>query len=329
MQERYLLFFFGFLPFIAASQITGSVYSAKDSVALQGVSVYFDGTSLGTVSDSQGNFRLENSAATVPLVISYLGYKHVLIKDLQKGQILRPIYLEEATEQLAAVFIEPDTWSREKKLQVFKREFFGYTAEAAKCRIKNPEVLELRYSPSRKILTAYSREPLQIINRHLGYEITYSLDSFEALYDQGNSGLTYVQMVTYQGTSFFRNLHDTPGKKYLKNRRISYHGSSLHFMRALAKKQLEENGFEIYFDRFKTAPYKHFKIEQDEELTAIELLAEKISILYSGILQSGLQATSPFHIDHLGNNNPPLAVLFSGEMSEQRIAHLLPLDYWP
>lgn len=329
MLSKVLLFFLGFLPFVAASQITGSVYSAKDSVALQGVSVYFDGTSIGTVTDSQGNFRLENSAASVPLVINYLGYKSLLLEDIQKGQNLGYLYLSEATEELAEVFIETDAWSREKKLRVFEREFFGYTAEAAKCRIKNPEVLELRYTPSKQLLSASSREPLQIINRHLGYTITYSLESFEAQYGRGNSGLTLVQSVSYQGTSFFSNLRKEPARKHRKNRRRSYRGSSLHFMRSLANKQLEENGFEIYFERFKAAPYEHFRIEKKEELVEVELIPEKVSILYAGILQSGLQTVSPFYIDPLGNHSPPLSVYFSGEISLQRIAHLLPLDYRP
>lgn len=329
MRRNFLLFVFGILPAIAASQITGSVFSAKDSVALQGVSVYFDGTSIGTVTDSEGKFVLEKSAATAALVISYLGYKNLLIHDLQKRQILGSFFLEESTEQLAEVVVEEDNWSRERKLREFEREFFGTTPEATKCRIKNPEVLHLRYSPSKKLLSAYSLEPIKIINRHLGYEITYSLESFEAQYGKGNSGLTFVQMVSYQGTSFFQDLRKEPRKKHIKNRRSSYLGSSLHFMRSLAKKQLEEHGFEIYFERFKAAPYKHFDIRPQGELTAVALTAEQVSILYSGILQSGLHTVSPFHIDSLGNHTPPLAVLFSGEMSTHRIAHLLPLDYRP
>lgn len=318
-----------FLPFAAVSQISGKVFSAKDSVALQGVSLYFDGTSIGAVTNSQGEFRLQETAATSPLVISFLGYENLIIDTSQKGGNLGSFYLQEKTETLAEVVVEPDTWSREKKLKHFLREFLGKTPEALKCRIKNPEVLELQYRPSMEVLTATAREPLVIINRHLGYEITYNLTSFTIEFSTGTSGLTFPLMVSYEGTSFFKELTKKPRKKHLRNRKESFYGSSLHFMRSLAARQLEENKFEIYFERFKAAPYQHFQIEKRDRLTRVDLTAEKVSILYSGIEQSGLQTRDAFFIDELGNHTPPLAVLFSGEMSLQRIAHLLPLDYRP
>ena len=327
MARFFLLFIFVFKAFTAVGQISGTVYSAKDSVALQGVSVYFDGTSIGTVTNSSGTFNLQTSAATTPLVISFLGYRNLILPPLPKGGNLGPLYLQENIEQLGEVVVETDTWSREKKLRYFTREFLGNSAEAAKCRIRNPEVLDLHYSPSKKVLTAYAEEPLEIINRHLGYEITYSLSSFQLQFSVGTSGLSFVHFVSFEGTSFFKNLRDKPRKKHLRNREASYVGSSLHFMRSLAARRLEENGFHIYHQKFRVAPYQHFELKKEGELTRVELNAEKVSILFSGIEQSELQTVSPFYIDGMGNHTPPLAVILGGQMAAQRIAHLLPLNY--
>lgn len=329
MKRLFLILIFLISPVTAICQITGTVHSAKDSVALEGVSVYFDGTTIGTVTNSRGEFTLDRTAETAPLVISFLGYEDLILSPLQKEEKTGVLFLQEKAEELAEVFIEPDTWSRERKLRTFIREFFGNTPAALKCKIKNPEVLELHYSESRKELTAYTREPLKIINRHLGYKINYSLDSFRAGFSTGSTGLSLVTSVSYAGTSFFENLRDKPSKKHVRNRKNSYLGSSLHFMRSLSLKELEENGFHTYYKGFRTPPYEHFKIEKEGGLVRVELIPEKLSILYSGIEQSEFLPLSPLYIDNWGNHSPPLSLVFGGEMAGQRIAHLLPLDYHP
>lgn len=323
------LLFISLIPFTVAGQISGSVYSAKDSVALQGVAIYFDGTSIGTVTNSNGEFHLEQISITSPLVISFLGYEEIILPSPAKGKNLGKLFLNEKTEQLEEVLVEPDTWSREKKLNTFIREFLGNTPEAAKCRIKNTEVLELRYSPTRKILTAYAREPLKIINRHLGYEISYSLTSFEAQFNTGSSGLLLVHSVSFEGTSFFKELNKKTRNKHLWNRKNSYSGSSLHFIRSLISRRLEENDFHLYHKSYRVAPYEYFEMEVVDELATVEMTAEKLSILYLGIEQSEFQTTSPFVVDEMGNHSPPLALIFGGVMAGQRIAHLLPLNYQP
>lgn len=308
--------------------ISGSVFSAKDTTALEGVAVYFDGTSLGTVTNSQGNFRIEkNKSGVAPLVISFLGFEKVILPLAEKSEDLPTIYLKEKEEMLAEVIVEPDTWSREKKLAFFRREFLGSTPAAADSKIINEDAIKLYYRPSKKVLFAEVSEPLSIINKHLGYKVTFDLSHFELRFLNDPGAFNSKRMVLYEGTSFFEELRERPGKKFLRNRELAYNGSSLHFMRSLEQRLLRENRFRIFHKGFETEPYHFFELSKTVQGTRVKLLAEKLSILYYDLEQSGLEATATFTIDRLGNHTPPMAVVLSGEMSQDRVANMLPLNY--
>lgn len=86
-----LLFLFIFsAPTIIAQSITGFVYektgdSHKDP--LEGVNVYWAGTTLGTITDSTGYFKLKRTTESNILVFSYIGYKQdtIEVQDTSKG----------------------------------------------------------------------------------------------------------------------------------------------------------------------------------------------------------------------------------------------------
>lgn len=309
--------------------VSGTVYSAKDSTRLAGVSVYFDGTSIGTVTNEQGIFRIEAFHSAEPLlVISFIGYKTKLLVPPSSGsKELPPVYLVEKQEELPEVLVENDPWSRERKLNIFRREFLGSSSDPGSLRIKNEEVLRLRYIPSVDMLVAQGTEPLILINRHLGYEVRYDLKTFEVQFQMSPGGLRLVHMVFYEGLSFFEELRKNPRKKFLKNRDLAYKGSSLHFMRSLKDGNLQENDFKIFHDKFEVPPYRYFDLQQKDDLRQVKLLTDKLVILYRDLIQSSLQATAPFYIDSFGNHAPPSVVVFGGDMGEKRIGELLPLDY--
>lgn len=332
MRPNYYCILLFLIPLLLPAQedISGTILSATDSTSLASVSIYFDGTTIGTSTGSDGTFRITKpTGETNPLIISFLGYETIAldVKDLE-GE-LRPIFLQEKPEQLAEVIVEPDTWSREKKLNIFRREFLGNSLAATRCRIKNEDALVLHYRPSTQTLTAEATEPLLIVNRHLGYEVKYDLESFKVEFSTGTSGFTLAFLVFYQGYSHFRELRRKPRKKILNNRELTYKGSSLHFMRALKDKSLTEENFRIFYESFEAPPYEHFKIKKMRGLVQVKLTAEKISILYGDLEQSGLQTRGIFYIDSSGNYTPPHFILFSGEMGKTRVAGMLPLDYFP
>ncbi|GGK76700.1 SusC/RagA family TonB-linked outer membrane protein [Rufibacter glacialis] len=62
------------MVFAQQREITGKVTASDDGTALPGVSVVVKGTTIGTSTDADGNFKLRISDNAAVLVLSYLGY---------------------------------------------------------------------------------------------------------------------------------------------------------------------------------------------------------------------------------------------------------------
>jgi TonB-linked SusC/RagA family outer membrane protein len=60
---------------IAQITITGTVHSTEEGFSLPGVSILIKGTTLGTVTDIQGNYVLQNVSEDAVLVFSFVGMK--------------------------------------------------------------------------------------------------------------------------------------------------------------------------------------------------------------------------------------------------------------
>ncbi|MGB3775643.1 MAG: carboxypeptidase-like regulatory domain-containing protein [Leeuwenhoekiella sp.] len=330
---RELLFLFlSFLPLLSFGQseiLRGQVKSVVDSSAVVAASVYFDGSTIGTITDANGYFSIENSAATTnALVITSLGYISLNLnpKSLENNKI-KVYYLAESTEQLNAVLLEADPWSREKKIAEFKREFLGKTKNAEKCTILNEEVLRLRYSPSRQELTAEAIAPLVVMNKNLGYKLSYDLKEFSVLYEVSLSGFIYPIFIFYTGTTFYKPLKPKASKRIARERDKAFTGSLLHFMRSLANESLKENKFRIFREGYETPPYKYFAMEKKNDRTHVIFTEKEINILFENKEQSIFQTRSDFYIDAYGNHSPPDAVTTGGVMGEKRVADLVPIDY--
>lgn len=331
MHFKTLLSILAFIVFFssltAQTQISGQVLNKTDSLPVIGASVYFDGTSIGVSSGDDGSFIITaDNHTNSALVIQAMGFKPYFIPFSTATKEVGIIYLEESQESLGEVHLETDPWSRQKKLDIFRREFLGNDLAALQCRIKNEDVLNLRYIPSTQTLVAFSDVPLKIVNRFLGYELTYNLTDFKAEFSN-SSGLRLTTMVYYEGYSFFKELKKRPSGRFVKNREKTFNGSSLHFMRSLASQKLVENNFRIFYKSFEVPPYSYFKIKPVNDLKEVELLGEKLIIVYEPLVQSSIQAEGRFYIDEYGNYTPPRNVLFSGEMSKSRVAGMLPLNY--
>ena len=138
---RYLVLVFWLFVSLSGSaqdKLSGNVYSARDSTALADVSIYFDGTTLGTITNQNGHYSIAiQPGVKSALVISMLGYNPVYISNYGNSRELPPVFLTESTEQLGEVFLETDPWSREHKMREFKREFLGRTQASQNVKILN------------------------------------------------------------------------------------------------------------------------------------------------------------------------------------------------
>ena len=94
------------LPMMAMSQdqtITGTVTDKESGAPLPGVNISVKGTSLGTQSDGNGQFRVNVTAANQTLIFSFVGYKTQEVGVPSSGSI--DIGMEEDVNALEEVVI--------------------------------------------------------------------------------------------------------------------------------------------------------------------------------------------------------------------------------
>lgn len=331
MRKIKITLFLFFLNFIVYSQnISGIVFDKNLGGKLVGASVYIDGTTIGTTTDFEGFFELEiKNKINSSLVISYLGYETQIL-NTNEFENSKKIYLKTSENQLKEIILQPDLWSRKKKMMLFKSEFLGKTIASKYCKILNPKDIILIHNSSSNTLIAYADKPIIVQNKYLGYNIRYSLVDFEISFKY-QSGFITTHKVNFSGTSFFTELKSK--KKYSINREKSYYGSLIHFMKSLSNQELAENKFGIYYKKFPIYPYKYFNITRTESITKVEMTTPALSILYDMFEQSKIEILekeeNTFFIDEYGNHSPPYGILLSGDFGKKRISNLLPLNYTP
>src|SRR5574344_1371998 len=79
MKRKLMLFlaclFIGFGLSMAQTKVTGTVISSEDGEPIVGASVLVKGTTVGTITDMDGNFTLNVPSSAKTLRVSYIGMK--------------------------------------------------------------------------------------------------------------------------------------------------------------------------------------------------------------------------------------------------------------
>lgn len=234
-----LLIFSLFLHLSVCSQtlIEGKVTYNKGEV-LDGAAVYLNNTTIGTITNDKGNFHLKIKDSNYTLIISFLGYKtkQLTINKATKINFLEVELIPESSV-LDEVVLKKIKYDADWKYNLtrFKQAFFGRSKLAEECELLNPKSLYFEYNYKTNKLNAFTKEPLQIKHKGLGYLITYDLANFELQNNQ----------LFFSGYARYENLRSSIRKKWRKNRQIAFNGSLMHFLRSLIAKQLKENGFVV------------------------------------------------------------------------------------
>lgn len=130
---------------LSCQTISAYIFDKKTEEPLLGATIYIDGTTIGTTTNNDGYFELDlKHSKNSNLIISFIGYK-TRIFEMKSSQLPKKIYLEESESQLNEVIVEPDNWSRERKLRIFKSEFLGKTEARKYCKIINEKDITLIY----------------------------------------------------------------------------------------------------------------------------------------------------------------------------------------
>jgi hypothetical protein len=335
--------------------VEGRVLNYENGDPLPDVHIFLSGTTVGTITNSNGWFRMRNvSPGSYKLTISIIGFERtsedVLIKAGETKSVL--VETQPKVYEMNEIYVGnlDDRW--ERYLQRFYNLFIGQSQRADSVKILNPEVLRFD-SRWWGRFTAEALAPLIIENRSLGYQITYYLDDF---YHSGS-------ITRWDGDPLFTELAPKDSLQaalWEKNRKEAFYGSLRHFLISIHEKSVPDNGFIVHLlprdirgisrqNRFR-ANTERFLREADEEPLKRFNFSGRLEIVYTG------QEEDPRYVQwardlrrgparsqtsYLELNKRPITIDPDGEISEtygatrygyfafQRLADKTPREYRP
>jgi hypothetical protein len=243
MQKRwfFIILFLGVsLVSLAQFTVTGTVLDSATREPLPAASVFCQNTTLGTVTNKQGEFALVLKSGGYDLIFSYTGYQTqtIRISDNNKLEVL----MAKEDKSLGEVILRntnevADGW--QKYGNFFTENFIGATPNGQQCVLLNPEVLKFYFYKRSNKLKILAEQPLLIANNALGYNLRYQLDSFLYYYTTNvNSYRGYCLYTEMEGSDSLKSI-------WASNRAKAYKGSRLHFMRSYYDSTLIEDGWTV------------------------------------------------------------------------------------
>ena len=230
---------------VGSSMISGKVLDSESGEPLAGVHVFLSSRLQGTTTDAEGNYQIvQLTPGSYKVVASIIGYistsQEVQVREFQNVRMNIP--LEAIVYELDGVEVtdsQPKEW--EKQLKEFTDRFLGGSGNAKESEILNPFVLG--FEDNGTLFQAYASEPLEIVNKSLGYRVTFVLDYF--LYNSSEDK-SYTN-----GTWYFEEMVPDNKEQLMEwesRREISFKGSLQHLLWAMVNDRAETEGFSILRD---------------------------------------------------------------------------------
>ena len=339
------------LPSSAQFIVSGIVLDSATREPLAPASVFCQNTTLGTVTNKEGQFSLSLKSGGYDLIFSFTGYNTQTVRVTENNKL--EILLTKEDKSMSEVVIRTtnevlDGW--EKYGDFFLKHFIGATPNAARTELLNPGVLKFYYYKRSNKLKVLATDALQISNRALGYNLRYQLDSF--VYYYGNN------MNSYRGYCLFTEMEgdDSLRNNWILARKKAYEGSKLHFARSYYDSTLVEDGWIIDMldenndKKFKKVadPYDSLYYGALDSTMQIEIwYPRKLSITYKNkrpepeyLKKMNLPRSVPFPISYIEISDW-IAIMENGFYYDQKdwinqgywswknLADLLPYDYNP
>ena len=245
--------------------ISGTVYEASADLTIAGAHVFLNGTTLGTITNENGHFLIEDVPDGVfQLVVKFLGFQdYVLQLNTQENTDDLEIFLKENVYKMSEITVTSDRKEWKERFDLFRSQFLGTSENAGDSEIKNPEVLNFDVDPRTNILTAEAYESLKIDNEALGYDIEFYLEHFAYNIRGGNSA--YFGFPVYKEKESRRR---RTNRRWNRNREKTYHGSFQHFISTLLKGNYYEEGFQIRAEMRKS---RQDLMKEQADSTAVNL----------------------------------------------------------
>lgn len=322
MKKISLIYLFLFITLtIQAQVITGKIIDKQTKTPVEAATVYLNGTFIGTSSDASGNFSLDISKyPNMPISISIMGYYTLTVEHIQADK-LQIFELDPKVVLLNEIVVKASSLKNKRKeyLSIFKREFLGKGPNSKSCKIINENDIVFDYRTSDTVI-AYTKKPLIIDNKALGYKITYFMDEFRYCKENGN--LLFIGNVVFNED---KNLKKSAKRAFDKNRKNTFLGSGMHFMRSLWSDKLKSAGFKIYDEKRKSLSFKDI-VFQDEKGDKYIHFERSVLIEYKNMYSRFSTLTENVYFDKDGYFYP-LDITWKGKIAIQRISDFLPIEF--
>ena len=353
MKKIHLLFLFCCFSITSVAQfvITGTVMDSSSREPLAKASVFCQNTTLGTVTNKEGEFSLSLKSGGYDLIFSYTGYQTQTVRVTENNKL--EILLIKEDKSLGEVVLSnsnevKDGW--EKYGDFFIKNFIGVTPNAGQCTLLNPEVLKFYYYKRSNKLKVLTTDAILISNNALGYNLRYQLDSFVYYY---NSNINL-----YRGYCLFTEMEGSDSLKnsWNKKRANAYYGSKLQFMRSYYDSTLTEDGWLVdmldenndkKFNKVKDVYDTLYYGALDSTMQVEIYYPRKISVTYTKIRpeaeylkKMNLPKSVPYQISYI-DIKQTIAITENGYYYDQKdwvnqgywswknLGDLLPYDYLP
>ncbi len=351
--QKILIIILCLLPtslFAQGYRVSGTVIDAQTQQPLAGASVFCQNTTIGTLTNSNGEFSMTVPAGGYDIIVSFTGYETQSASVTAQSENLSQLrfVLKEKSKSMEEVSVVATTEVKngwEKYGEFFREQFIGMTENSKLCTIDNPSALRFFFSKKRNRLKVLASEDLIVTNKALGYKIRYTLDSFTYEYANG--------LTQFTGYPLFEPLEGSAEEveKWKEKREEAYLGSMTHFMKGYYHKTLGQDGFKIEFLDEKT---KKFRPLNDPYDTAFATLADDelelhpsaiLRIIYLNetpeqdyLVKNKLALTNTVQISQLTFRDAILVerngyyydqkdILSIGYWAWEKIADLMPYDY--
>lgn len=226
--------------------VKGKVTDANTKAPLAGASVFAENTTIGAVTNEDGDYKIWLPDGGYSLAVTFTGYETDMTRVSRAIAVEGNVNFElnekaKALETVNIVITNEVRNGWEKYGSFFRDNFIGKSLFGQQCVIRNPEDLRFFFNKKKNTLKVVSDEPLIVENPALGYVIKFAIDSFVNHYN------TNARLFT--GQPLFEEMEGTEEqeKSWKANREKAYKGSMLHFMRSFYDRAFEENGFEVQF----------------------------------------------------------------------------------
>jgi len=304
-----------------------------------------DGTTIGTSSDSEGLFEIntKNKYNTL-LIVRFLGYEDIIVANPYDKEFYTFVLVEKADE-IEAVVVVKDDFTRKQKLQLFREQFLGTTKYGKACKILNEDDIDFYYDLDTFVFTASSYVPIKVENPLLGYTLEFDLQEFYVKFSFKTIKPSLVVESMYLGTVKYTDV--SPDAKIIKNRNDVFLGSSMHLFKNIVDNGWSSKGFVLYEGRFSVNANDYFKVKKLNdlyEITVSETTKPELSI--GGLKRDGFFAdynllynkkrqsrvvfkTETFLVDNFGNTSHRDQIVFGGDIGQQKVGNTLPLNFEP